>query len=226
MKIVSYNISQCTQCKVDYLLAMDADLYIVPECAAEESVRLPEGYNMLWTGDENLRHKGLGVIWRNHLNVTVAEECKRIKHHLPLFVDCEGFSMFVLACWPTILNEKKSYPQLLLEAIREYSHYLKSSCSLAIGDFNCFLGQGGVSKKTGTFEDCIREFDKYSMKSLYHAQIGEEFGRESEHTFYWHFNEKYPFFLDYAFCNVQPKIFKIGEWEKGISDHRPLLLEI
>lgn len=226
MKIVSYNISQCAQHKIDYLLAMEADLYIVPECAAEEYVRLPEGYKMLWAGDENLRRKGLGVIWRNHLNVTIVKAFRKIKHHLPLLVDSNGISMFVLACWPNILNEKKSYPQLLLEAIREYSPYLQGSCSLAIGDFNCFLGQGGVSKNTGTFEDCIREFDKYSMKSLYHEQTGEEFGRESEHTFYWHFNEKYPFFLDYAFCNVQPAMFKIGEWEKNISDHRPLLLEL
>ena len=204
---------------------MDADLCIVPECAAKEHVSLPEDYNMLWTGDENLRREGLGVIWRKHLKVTVVKEYRKIKHHLPLLVDCNDFSMFVLACWPNILNEKKSYPQLLLEALHEYSSYLQFPNALAIGDFNCFIGQGGVSKKTGTFEDCIGEFEKYAMKSIYHQHTGEEFGCESEHTFYWHFNDKYPFFLDYAFGNVPPKMFRIGEWDKGISDHRPLLLE-
>ncbi len=225
MKIVSYNISQCTQSKIDYMLGMDADLYIVPECASKEYIHLPEKYNILWTGDEDIRRKGLGVIWHNRLSLSVVDGYKKIKHHLPLQVDCNGLSMFILACWPNILNEKKSYPQLLLEALREYSSYFNGGGALAVGDFNCFIGQSGVSRRTGTFEDCISYFAKYAMKSLYHEQTGEEFGYESEHTFYWHFNEKYPFFLDYAFSNVRPKEFKIGVWNKCISDHRPLLIE-
>ena len=48
---------------------MGADLYILPECACREQVSMPDGYDMLWTGDDDIPYKGLGVIWKNHLSV-------------------------------------------------------------------------------------------------------------------------------------------------------------
>lgn len=75
-------------------------------------------------------------------------------------------------------QESKTYPQLLLEALHEYSSYFDKLPSLAIGDFNCYIGQSGVKKKTGTFEDCIKEFEVHGMKSAYHTHNNEEFGKE------------------------------------------------
>ena len=74
--------------------------------------------------------------------------------------------------------------------------------SLAVGDFNCYIGQSGVKKKTGTFEDCIKEFEAHGMKSAYHTNNNEEFGKEHEATFFWRYNEHSPYFLDYAFSNI------------------------
>ena len=227
MKIVSYNIARCTQSKIDHVLGMGADLNILPECACREQVTLPEGYDMLWTGDDDIPNKGLGVIWKNHLSVNIVQDYRKIRHHLPLLVNGAGFPKFVLACWPTISKEEhKTYPQLLLEALMEYSFYLDRFPAIALGDFNCFIGQKGVSRTTRTFEDCIFEFDGHGMNSMYHAQVKENFGRESEATFFWRFNEKSPFFLDYAFSSIEPKHFSIGKWEPEISDHRPLIIEI
>lgn len=226
MKIVSYNISKYTQVKMDHILDMNGDLYILPECANQSYVKLPSGYDMIWTGDEDIPYKGLGVIWKEQLSVHIVKEFIKIKHHLPLMLDRDGSTIFILACWPTVRKEKKTYPQLLLEALNKYSSYLDRSPALAIGDFNCYIGQSNVRKSTGTFEDCIEEFRTHGMRSIYHEQKEEEFGKESESTFFWRYNEKNPYFLDYAFCNVKPKSFIIGQWEKEISDHRPLILEL
>ena len=98
--------------------------------------------------------------------------------------------------------------------------------SLAIGDFNCYIGQSGVKKKTGTFEDCIKEFEAHGMKSAYHTNNNEEFGKEHEATFFWRYNEHNPYFLDYAFSNVDINSYEIGQWEKRISDHRPQIVEL
>lgn len=38
MKIVSYNIAKCVQAKIDYVLRMNADVYILPECANKSSI--------------------------------------------------------------------------------------------------------------------------------------------------------------------------------------------
>lgn len=40
MKIVSYNIAKCVQTKIDHVLRMNADLYILPECADQKSIVL------------------------------------------------------------------------------------------------------------------------------------------------------------------------------------------
>lgn len=226
MKIVSYNINYCTPAKIEHVLAMGADLYILPECADKNHVRLPEDYDMVWCGDDDLTDKGLGVIWKKLLSVQVIPEYKKIKHMLPLMVNGAGFPKFILASWPTIWKEKKTYPQLLREALKEYSFYLDRFDSMVIGDFNCYIGQSGVRKSTGTFEDCIAEMRRHGLYSLYHELTGEAFGKESTDTFYLRFNPAHPFFLDYAFSSVKPIGFMIGEWEKEISDHRPLLIEL
>lgn len=103
---------------------MNADLYILPECFCKDHIVLPEGYDILWCGDEDLTEKGLGVIWKKHLNVLVIPEYRKIKHILPIIVNGSGLPKFILASWPTVWKEKKTYPQLLLEALKEYSFCL------------------------------------------------------------------------------------------------------
>lgn len=226
MKIVSYNINKCTQEKIDHILAMGADLYVLPECGDEKHIILPEGYDMLWCGDDDLRDKGLAVIWKEHLSVTIPREYKKIKHMMPLIVNGDGFPKFILASWPTVWKEDKTYPQMLLEALRHYDFYLDRFPALAIGDFNCFIGQKLKRKSTGTFEQCIKEFEAHGMRSLYHEQTGEDFGNETKPTFYWYFNEEKPFHIDYAFTHLPANYFAVGEWEKQISDHCPLIVEL
>ena len=226
MRIVSYNINLCNQSKIDHVLSTGADLYILPECAGRDYIGLPEGYDMLWTGDADVPQKGLAVIWKTHLKVRVPEEYRKIKHMLPLCVDGDGFPKFILASWPTVWKEKKTYPQLLLEALKQYDFYLDRFPSIVVGDFNCYLGQSGVNKSTGTFSDCLKEFEKHGMRSMYHEMTCEAFSKETTPTFYWRFKEESPFHIDYAFSCIEPKRFEIGPWEREISDHRPLIIEL
>ena len=84
MRIISYNTYKCSQAKIDHILAIDADLYVFPECFSKDHIVLPEAYDMLWCGDEDLTEKGLGVIWKKRLDVHVIPEYKKIKHILAL----------------------------------------------------------------------------------------------------------------------------------------------
>lgn len=63
MKIVSYNVSACTQEKLNKIYKQNADVYVIPEMT--KNVKIPDGYFMKWTGD--LESKGLGVIYNNGL---------------------------------------------------------------------------------------------------------------------------------------------------------------
>ena len=73
MKIISYNISHCTQAKIDAIMSQTADIYILPECADKHYITLPDGFRMMWTGDDDCREKGLAVIWHERLSLHLVE---------------------------------------------------------------------------------------------------------------------------------------------------------
>ena len=50
MKILSYNINDSKQWKVDKLFEIGADVYVVPEIACPEQTTLPNSYEMAWEG--------------------------------------------------------------------------------------------------------------------------------------------------------------------------------
>lgn len=223
MNILSYNIHRCNQSKIDYVLAMGADIMALPECASKGSFVLPDGYNMEWFGSKACLWKGLGVIWKENVRIKRAEWFNdEHKWIMPLIVNDE---FILIATWPTIVKGiNKTYPQILLEALKEYEPYLRSGKALLCGDFNCFTHQGGVSKSTGTFEQCIDFFYGMGYESLYHGRTGERFGKETTATYYHLFKASQPFFLDYAFTNMPVFAYEIGKWNKNISDHRPQMI--
>ncbi|NPD92346.1 endonuclease/exonuclease/phosphatase family protein [Xylanibacter muris] len=223
MKILSYNINKCTQKKIDYVLSMDADIMVLPECARYDQIKLPKGVSMEWIGNNSVLWKGLGVIWRNQHEVVIAPWYNNEhKYILPLIVD-RSFLLF--ATWPTIIpTRKNTYPQILLSALKEYEKYIVTYPTLICGDFNCFIGQSGVSKKTGTFEQCIEFLQEKRLFSLYHERNGEEFGKESKATYYHLFKEDKPFFIDFAFTNIQTFAYELGRWNKEMSDHCPQMI--
>ena len=107
MKILSYNINKCTQEKIDKILAMNADIMVLPECARYDEVKIPQDYSMEWVGDNAVSWKGLGVIWRNQHEVVIAPwyNCDHM-YILPLIVD-RRFLLF--ATWPTKVPNGKSH---------------------------------------------------------------------------------------------------------------------
>ena len=48
MKIISYNINSCNQNKVDQLFEQNADVYVVPEIACQDKIKIPDEYEMKW----------------------------------------------------------------------------------------------------------------------------------------------------------------------------------
>ena len=221
MKILSYNIHHCTQEKIDKVLSMGADIMVLPECACQEQVTIPAEYEMEWTGV--YENKGLGVIWRKEHEVVMAPWYnEQHKYMLPFIVD----RRFVLiAAWPTkVEGGLQSYPQILLECLKEYQQYISQYPTLICGDYNCYIGQGDARKSTGTFEDCISLLQECGLYDLYHERTGESFGKESKATYYHLYKENMPFFLDYAFTNMKPFAYEIGKWDRDMSDHCPQMI--
>ena len=196
---------------------------VLPECACPDQVSLPDGYEMTWAGDTEF--KGLGVIWKSTVKCSVAPWADdEHKYMIPLIVDGKWL---LLSAWPTIVpGIKKTYPQILLERLKAYSEHIKEMPTMITGDFNCYIGQGGVSKQTGTFEQCIEYMRELGLRSEYHERTQEEFGKETSCTYHHQFKDDMPFFIDFTFTNIPLFAYMIGGWERNMSDHNPQIIVI
>lgn len=222
MKILSYNINQSTQEKINKTLQFNADVYILPEIACPSQVKIPEGYKMNWMG--NYDFKGLGIIWKSEMNAEVPQwynPCHQ--YFLPIIIE----NKLIMAAWPTRSDENapKDYPQIAMEALQEYAPYLKEFPSVISGDMNCFKGQAGETKRY-SIENLFRFLGGMGFVSVYHQRTGELLGKESWATYYHRFNEDSPFFLDYTFSNMAIKSYALCEWDKEISDHVAQMIEL
>jgi hypothetical protein len=222
MKILSYNINRFTKEKLDKILLCNADVYILPEIACPNQVRLPDKYRMEWMGDYDF--KGLGILWKSNLKAVVPQWFNPIhKYFLPLIIE----GKLILAAWPTRTanNAPKDYPQIALEALQYYAPYLKDYPTIISGDMNCYKGQAGETKQFN-IAAIFDYLESMGYVSIYHHKTDETLGKESVATYYHRFNEKAPFFLDYTFSNVPIKSYALCEWDKETSDHVAQIIEI
>ena len=134
MKVVSYNISACSQKKIDQLFKNNADVYVVPEIAREDKIKLPEGFEMKWAGDEKLPSKGLGVIWKKRRGVVPDWYDKSFHYAIPVFVD----GILIFGFWPTKLDKKETYTQIAKDILDHYSKQIKENKTIVTGDFNLY----------------------------------------------------------------------------------------
>ena len=104
MKILSYNISSCTQQKLDELFKQNADVYVIPEMARD--VKIPNGYFMKWAGKYS--SKGLGIIFNN----AYVPDC--YDESLPYAIPLRYEDLFILAFWPTKIDKNESYSHIAI----------------------------------------------------------------------------------------------------------------
>ena len=221
MKIVSYNINDSKTWKIERLLGMNADVIVAPEITCPEDASLPESLDMKWYGIEYFYHekrwKGLGVIWQKGNGFVPDWFNPDYSYGIPLIVG----DYLILGIWPTktAANEPQSYPQIAQEIIREYAPHFKDFKTMVVGDFNCYVKQYDATKQYGDILKVNELLESYGLHSLYHQQTCEAFGKESAATYFHHFHEPEPFFLDYAYANFPVVSFRMFPWDKEMSDH-------
>ena len=220
MKIVSYNVSNCTQEKLDKIFSQNADLYVIPECSCSRDIKIPENYEMLWDGIEyqyrnaNLS-KGLGMIVRKGLSKTLDCCDSDLKYAIPLMVG----DLLVIGFWPTKINENKNktYLQIAEEILKYYAPHFTEK-TIIVGDFNLYHKEGAKNFDVNLLP--VNELlESYGFKSLYHKTKNESLGHEFRATYYHQYKEDQPFFLDYAYSNFPVKGYDLFDLGRDMSDH-------
>jgi exonuclease III len=233
LRIVTWNCNGALRNKFEYLIGLDADLYVIQECENPKEV-LHEKFslwadNHLWIGDG--KNKGLGIFAASNiklspLNWTNAFKDHTVKHFLPCLVN-DDFQL--LAVW-THQNNSPNFGY-----IGQFWKYLQVNKQnfekiIIAGDFNS-NAIWDEWDRWWSHSDVIKELDEIGIKSLYHISTAESQGKETMPTFYMHRKIHKPYHIDYIFGSkeflnnrISINISGADEWLK-ISDHLPMIFE-
>jgi len=228
MKLVTWNCNQAFRKKLHQLLKLDPDIAVVPECEnPTEKGDWSKFTDWCWTGDDP--HKGLGVFTRNGITISDATDIVDADHFLHVETDVVD----VLAVWAMDNKEnlRQRYISQVHTVLKSNPELVKENTIVA-GDFNwnVMWDESPNSPLCGDFGDVQGELNQNELYSAYHAVSGDEFGEETEATFYMHKKEERSYHIDYAFVPRElmdsDAELMIGEYDNWIeaSDHVPLLV--
>ncbi len=226
MRIVTWNCNLSLSKKLDKLLELNADLYVVQEC--EQEIALPNSFQYIWRGHNT--KKGLGVI-SSGLEISVQSlEDKFWTYFIPINIPSK--SIRLLALWA--YNHRASrFGELFngsaLSVINQLQTWLESSQSIVIGDFNNSVIW---DKPEGSynFEDINHKLNNLGLYSAYHKNSSAAFGSEPYATFFHTKNINKPYHIDYCFVEESLVVERVQvldflDWRK-ISDHVPVVVDI
>ncbi|ELZ88818.1 hypothetical protein C453_01105 [Haloferax elongans ATCC BAA-1513] len=229
MKLATWNCNQAFRKKQQQLLKLEPDLAVVPECEnPAKKGNWAEFTDWRWTGDDP--HKGLGVFTRNGITISSTTEITEADHVLHI----ETSVVDVLAVWA--MNDKDNPRQRYIgqvHTVLENHPELVGADTVVAGDFNwnVIWDESPKSQLCGDFGDVRGMLNQNGLYSAYHAVCGDEFGEETEATFYMHKKEERPYHIDYAFVpqglmesDVEVTVGEYREWIDA-SDHMPLVVE-
>lgn len=229
MKLATWNCSQAFRKKQHQLLKLEPDIAVVPECEnPAEKGDWSEFTEWRWAGDDP--HKGLGVFTRDGLTITDTTEIAEVDHFLHVETDVVD----VLAVWAMNdeENPRRRYIGQVHTAFENHPELVDENTVVA-GDFNwnVMWDDSPNSPLCGDFADTRELLSDAGLCSSYHAVRGEEFGEETEPTFYMHKKEERPYHIDYTFVSeqqikwgVEVTVGGYGDWIDA-SDHVPLLVK-
>ena len=231
MRIVSWNCNGALRKKLDPLLKLNADIYIVQECEdpsqCKDSHYVAWAENYLWSGKN--KHKGLGVFCRKDILLTpLAWEAYDLESFLPCKIND---TITLLAVWTRQANSPTfGYIGQLWKYLQMHKAKLPASQAMLCGDLNsntCW----DVWDRWWNHSDVVKELKQVGIESLYHLQIGEQQGKESQPTFCMYRKEDRTYHIDYAFLSkdlISSAELSIGKSEDWLefSDHMPVIFTI
>ncbi len=230
MKIVTWNCNGALRKKIERLLKLEADIYIIQECEDPEKTN-DSNYrnwadNFFWAGDN--KNKGLGIFAKPSIGI---QNLNWETNGLKYFISCRVNNDFnLIATWchgansPTFgyIGQLWKYLQL---------NKFKFGKSIIAGDFNSNVIWDKWDR-WWNHSDVVRELGELKIESFYHKFFLEDQGKESKSTFYLQKNIKKPYHIDYIFGSTSftnsIKSLAVGETSKWLelSDHMPVILNL
>jgi len=219
--------------KAEVILAYEPDILVIPECECIEKLvfksDIKQPSSVLWFGTN--KHKGLGVIAYNGLQLTLINKHKpAIRTIAPIAVTGGDFDFTLFAVWANNPDDPDGqYVEQVWKAIHHYKKLLKPERTVLAGDFNS-NAIWDRPRRIGNHSAVVKFLAKRKVHSAYHLHHNQQHGKEQHPTFYLYRHEEKPYHLDYCFVSQdiaeRVEAVEVGEhsvWS-GYSDHVPVIV--
>ena len=222
MRICTWNSNLKFSQKYSALDQYDPDIIVVQECEQDCTV---SGFQSFWTGT-NIK-KGLSVFITGEGKVH-AQYNKKLINFLPI----ETPRLNILGVWAFNHRAKKIDPSFsgnAYEALECYESFITTQKPTIIaGDFNNSVIWDKPNNKNN-FQILVHNLKQLGFASAYHVQTKEQFGQESNPTFFHTKKETKPYHIDYIFTKglkvEHLEVGKFAQWKK-LSDHCPIKIDV
>lgn len=229
MKIVSWNCNMALRNKWAKLALLDADIYVIQECAQGDiqAIEASSGMQNFWMGAN--KHKGLGLLVRKPYKAEAFEDTGLTWIGSVSISGPETFHLYPV--WTAISKQDRSLRyirqvHLLIDRLEQED---VSGGTVIIGDFN---SNTIWDKEHGdrSHSRAVERLKALGVSSSYHLNTNVEQGSENQiaPTIYFRKNRALPYHIDYCFASraLQERLVsvEIGHHDDWIahSDHMPL----
>ncbi len=239
MRIVVWNCNMAFHRKYEYLLALQPDIAVIPECGNIDVLREKapnfQPKSSVWIGDSD--RKGLGVFTFGFFRATrsnlYSDNCPYI---IPAQID-GPIRFSLLAVW-ACHNKEKSYEAglgPLRRSLDVYRDFIGERATVVAGDFNDNV-QWDKPRRLNNHGINVRELQNLGLVSAYHHHRDEKQGTELEPTIYWR-DRKVDgprYHIDYCFIPadwtkriLSLRVGRFQDWVgNGLSDHVPIVVDL
>jgi len=234
MQIITWNCQMAFRKKNQEVLKSNPDILVIPECENKDRLQFgkltPEPTDFFWYGENP--HKGVGIFsYADYRFQLIDSFNPSFRYVLPIQVTGKrNFLLIAIWAMPNKDNYKQRYIGQVWSGLQYYKDLLTKD-TILIGDFNGNQIWDN-NAYTGNFTQTLTFLEEQQYTSLYHLQTGEDYGKETQPTFYLHRNQEKPYHLDY--CIIKNSMIQngfsleVGRYKDWIafSDHVPLIVRL
>ena len=224
MKVVTWNCNMNFKNDFSVVQNSGADILLIQECE-----KVPrdyfKGFDFHWIGQNE--KKGLGVLTKGPSKFPQDIYRSDFIYFLPVVFQ----DTLILGTWAFNGRAQKFGAEssgYFLDVLGHYGEWIRSSDKVVVaGDFNNGP-QWDVPGHPNNFVGINEALNSLGLYSAYHQLHTEEFGMETQATYFHQRNSNKPFHIDYIYSNLKPiKSVEVGsfsEWS-NLSDHVPVTVE-